>query len=221
MIIKESQLTKNIYQPNDIVKMLGCTVRTVQNYCDSGKIKSYRSSTNRRMIDKQDLVEFLIANKLYENDKKNEIIDKKDIIYTRVSTNKQAQRGDLDRQIEKISSFAITQNPINLKIIKDIGSGLNDSRKKLLELIDMIMNDEINRIFIMYKDRLTRFGYNYIKSICDKHNVDIIIVATEQNDKSIQEELAEDIISIIHSFSGKLYGMRKTVKEKINKELEE
>lgn len=79
----------------------------------------------------------------------------------------------------------------------------------------------MNRIFISYKDRLTRFGFNYIKQICDFNNVEIIIMSDDQEDKSLEFELAEDIISIIHSFSGKLYGLRKDVKSKVAKELDD
>lgn len=83
----------------------------------------------------------------------------------------------------------------------------------------MIQNDEVSRVFITYKDRLTRFGFNFIKQICDFHNVSIIEVSSEVNSKTESEELAEDIIAVIHSFSGKLYGMRKQLKETICKEL--
>jgi DNA binding domain protein, excisionase family len=83
----------------------------------------------------------------------------------------------------------------------------------------MVMNDEIDRIFILYKDRLTRFGFNYLEQICNKFGTKIIVISEEIQEKSIQEELAEDIISIIHSFSSKLYGMRNKIKEKIDKEL--
>ena len=141
---------------------------------------------------------------------------RQDGIYARVSTNKQKSRGDLDRQVEKISAFIISQNPQNLKVFKEVGSGLNDNRKQLLQLIDMVCENQVNRIFVLYKDRLTRFGFNYLKTICNKHNVEIVVVSNETEDKSIQEELAEDIIAIIHSFSGKLYGLRKTIKQKID-----
>lgn len=83
----------------------------------------------------------------------------------------------------------------------------------------MVMNDEVDRIFILYKDRLTRFGFNYLEQICNKFGTKIIVISEEIQEKSIQEELAEDIISIIHSFSSKLYGMRNKIKEKIDKEL--
>lgn len=78
----------------------------------------------------------------------------------------------------------------------------------------------MSRVFINYKDRLTRFGFNYLQLICDFHKTEIVVVSTETEDKTMPEELAEDIISIIHSFSGKLYGLRKKVKEDICIELE-
>ena len=218
MKIYYSTLTKNIYQPKDVANMLGCSVRTIQYYCNNNLLKSYRNAKNRRLIDKQDLINFLKSLDLLMDDCQN---DKSDIIYARVSTHKQAKSGNLDRQIEKISSFAITQNPINLKIYKEIDSGLNDNRPKLLEIINLILQNKINRIFIMYKDRLTRFGFNYLQTICNAHNTQIIIVSSEENEKSLQEELAEDIINIIHSFSGKLYGMRKSIKRSLEQEFKD
>lgn len=83
----------------------------------------------------------------------------------------------------------------------------------------MVLAGEVDRIFVLYKDRLTRFGFNYLERICDNMGTKIIVLSETKNEKIIEEELAEDIISIIHSFSGKLYGMRKTVKDKVTKEL--
>ena len=83
----------------------------------------------------------------------------------------------------------------------------------------LVMDDKVDRIFILYKDRLTRFGFNYLKLICDKHNTEIVILSNQMDSKSLSEKLADDIISIIHSFSGKLYGMRKKVKQNVDKEL--
>lgn len=98
MIIQASSLTKDIYQPKDIAKMLGCYVRTVQNYCDENKIISYRNVKNRRLVDKDKLIDFLQSIDCYIDDIKTQ---RQDVIYARVSTNKQKSRGDLDRQVEK------------------------------------------------------------------------------------------------------------------------
>lgn len=93
--------------------------------------------------------------------------------------------GDLDRQIEVVKLFAIDYNVRNLLIKKDIGSGLNDNRKNLTLLIDLIQQGKVNRLFINSKDRLTRFGFNYIKQICDFHDVEIIVVSDVKDKKNL------------------------------------
>ena len=208
-MIKKSELTKEYYKTGELAKMIGKQTRTVQSYCTRGEINSIIIPSGKRIISKDEVIKYLKkSNLLYEDD------NKIDLIYARVSTNKQKNRGDLDRQIEYITREIITKNPKNLKIFSEVGSGLNDNRKELKKLLDMVMNDEIDRIFILYKDRLTRFGFNYLEQICNKFGTEIIVILEE-----IQEELAEDIISIIHSFSSKLYGMRNKIKEKLDKEL--
>ena len=208
-MVKKSELTKEYYKTGELAKMIGKQTRTVQSYCTRGEINSIIIPSGKRIISKDEVIKYLKkSNLLYEDD------NKIDLIYARVSTNKQKNRGDLDRQIEYITREIITKNPKNLKIFLEVGSGLNDNRKELKKLLDMVMNDEIDRIFILYKDRLTRFGFNYLEQICNKFGTEIIVILEE-----IQEELAEDIISIIHSFSSKLYGMRNKIKEKLDKEL--
>lgn len=213
-MVKKSELTKEYYKTGELAKMIGKQTRTVQSYCTRGEINSIIIPSGKRIISKDEVIKYLKkSNLLYEDD------NKIDLIYARVSTNKQKNRGDLDRQIEYITREIITKNPKNLKIFLEVGSGLNDNRKELKKLLDMVMNNEVDRIFVLYKDRLTRFGFNYLEQICNKFGTEIIVISEEIQEKSIQEELAEDIISIIHSFSGKLYGIRNKVKEKLDKEL--
>jgi len=213
-MIKKSELTKEYYKTGELAKMIGKQTRTVQSYCIKGDINSIIIPSGKRIISRDEVIKYLrSSNLLYEDD------NKIDLIYARVSTNEQKNRGDLDRQINYIIREIIAKNPKNLKVFSEVGSGLNDNRKELKKLLDMVMNDEIDRIFILYKDRLTRFGFNYLEQICNKFGTKIIVISEEIQEKSIQEELAEDIISIIHSFSSKLYGMRNKIKEKIDKEL--
>jgi DNA binding domain, excisionase family len=213
-MIKKSELTKEYYKTGELAKMIGKQTRTVQSYCIKGDINSIIIPSGKRIISRDEVIKYLrSSNLLYEDD------NKIDLIYARVSTNEQKNRGDLDRQIDYIIREIIAKNPKNLKVFSEVGSGLNDNRTELKKLLDMVMNDEIDRIFILYKDRLTRFGFNYLEQICNKFGTKIIVLSEEIQEKSIQEELAEDIISIIHSFSGKLYGMRNKIKEKLDKEL--
>ena len=203
-MIHLSELTKDFYKTGEIAKFLNVSTRTVQNYCMDGKLEEIFTATNRRLISKESFINYLTKHNLLVDDS---LSTKYDAIYARVSTHKQKERGDLERQIDTISRFAIDKNPKKLKIFSDVASGLNDNRKQLNNLLDSVMNNEVDRIFINYKDRLTRFGFNYLMKICSKHNTEIIIVSNDMNNKKLQEELAEDIISVIQSFSGKLYGM--------------
>lgn len=218
MFNKSELLKKEFYKPKDVAKMLGVTSKTIANYTNKNIIAGVRSSTNRRLIPTKSLIDFLDKQNMLLDDTTN---NKYDVIYARVSSSGQRKSGDLDRQINNIKDFVINQNPNNLLVLSEVASGLNDNRKQLNKLIKLVQEDKINRIFILYKDRLTRFGFNYIKQICNFHNTEIIIVSSKENNKSNEEELAEDIISIIHSFSGKLYGQRKKIKNKLNEELSE
>jgi predicted site-specific integrase-resolvase len=99
-------------------------------------------------------------------------------------------------------------NLINPVILKEVGSGLNDKRKKIQELIRMVENNEANRVFVTYRDRLTRFGFHYLEAMFKSHGVEIVVVKDQEKEKPVQEELVEDMMSLIASFSGKLYGLR-------------
>ena len=139
--------------------------------------------------------------------------ERKDIIYARVLTHQQEKRGDLDRQIEAAKVAAIQYNVQNLLVKADIGSGLNDNRKQLKQVLTMVQRSEVNRIFVLSKDRLTRFGFNYLKQLCDFHNVEIVVLSDERYPKLESEALAEDVIALIHSFSGKQSDLKQLIKE--------
>lgn len=221
-MIKKSELLKNVYTPKEVANYLGVKTRTLFRWGDKGLIDYTENIVNgtvsRRLYSRESLINKLNEMGMLFDDSLN---DRKDIVYARVSTHKQKNRGDLERQLTTLKLYAIDKNPVNLLSITDVASGLNDNRKGLNQLINLIQKDEVNRIFITYKDRLTRFGFSYLKAIADFHHTEIIVVSSETTDKSLEIELAEDIISIIHSFSGKLYGLRKKVKTDIDEVLED
>jgi predicted site-specific integrase-resolvase len=210
MTINTSEINKPFYKPKDIKELLNVSLGTVQNMTNDGRLIAIRNAKNRRMITRDSVIAYLDNVGLLFSDN-----DRIDVIYARVSTHKQKQRGDLERQIQSLKDFAITKNPKSLEEITDVASGLNDNRKGLNKIINMVQSDKVDRVFVSYKDRLTRFGFNYLKAICDHHNTEIIMVSSETVTKSTSEELAEDIISIIHSFSGEMYGLRSTIKQRI------
>lgn len=205
-------LKKSTYKTGEVATLLGLTIPTVIRYCETGRIPFHKTEYGHRRILAEDVYNYLVSQNMMYDDTNS---TKSDVIYARVSTHKQAKRGDLERQVEKVKSYAIYQNVNNLIVKTDIASGLNDNRKNLLSLIDMVQKGQVSRIFVLYKDRLTRFGYNYLKKICDFHGVSIIVVSDEVDNKNQSEELVDDIIALIHSFSGKLYGLRHKIKKEI------
>ena len=200
---KASDFKKQVYKTGEVAQILGVTVKTVQNYDRDGKLMFSRSQGNRRNILREDLLRFLEERGILYNDT---AAGKRDVIYARVSSHDQKKHGDLDRQAlflaEHISDL---QNPI---ILKEVGSGLNDNRKYLQKLLWMVSRNEVRNVYVTYKDRLTRFGFRYLETMFSAHGVKIIVVRDLSSGRSVQEELVEDMMSLIASFSGKLYGMR-------------
>ena len=206
-----SDLTKPYYTTGQTARYFNVTPHTIQEWDRKGKLKSTRNKNNRRQFPREEIVRLLTENNLYHDDTN----PKHDVIYARVSTKRQA---DLDRQITSI----VTTQPglTNLLVLKEIGSGLNDHRKQLIKLLNLILQNKVNRVYVTYKDRLTRFGYNYIQTLATAHNVQIITTNTEPN-KTIQEELVQDVMSLIASFSGRLYGLRSHKNKKNSKTTQE
>ena len=136
------------------------------------------------------------------------------LIYARVSTKKQEESGNLDRQSNRLMEYAITNKYNIISLYKEVASGINENRKELMNLLKEIESEEINYLIIEYKDRLARFGYNYIERYCKSYNVEIIILEKTE-EKDLNKEMVEDMISIITSFSARIYGQRggRKVKE--------
>ena len=140
--------------------------------------------------------------------------NKKIIGYCRVSSHK--QKDDLEKQIENVKTYMYAKG-YQFEIISDIGSGINYNKKGLNQLIDMITNSEIDKIVVLYKDRLIRFGYELIKNLCDKYGTTIEII--DNTERTEEQELVEDLIQIITVFSCRLQGKRANKAKKMIKEL--
>ena len=189
---KVSDFTKTAYRTGEAAKILGITTRTIQNYDKLGKLKVCRTEGNRRVIMREDLIKYLDDKGLIYDDTNSK---RHDVIYARVSSNEQKQSGDLDRQaLYLVENAKDIQNPI---ILKEVGSGLNDKRKQLQKLLGMISNQEVRNVYITYKDRLTRFGFNYLETMFNACGTSIIVLQDESNEKTVHDELVEDMISII------------------------
>ena len=201
--------TKHItnYKPKDFAELLGVSVKTLQRWDRENILKAKRTPTDRRYYTYDQYLEYKGINNTNDN--------RKTVIYTRVSTN--GQRDDLKNQVEFLLNFTSSKGIIVDETIEDIGSGLNYNRKKWNKLIDECMENKIDSIIVTHKDRFIRFGYDWFERFLGKFNVKIIVVNNEF--LSPQEELVQDIISILHVFSCRIYGLRK-YKKKIERDEE-
>ena len=140
------------------------------------------------------------------------ILNRKNVIYARVSTS--TQKENLDRQIERLKLFTSSKGIIINNTYYDIASALNYNRKYYQILLNEIMNGDIENLFIEYKDRLLRFGFEEFEIICKKFKTNIIIIDENVYDKEKNniKEITEDLIAIIHHFSMKIYSNRKRKK---------
>ena len=191
--------TSNItnYKPKDFAELLGVSVKTLQRWDRDGILKANRTPTNRRYYTYDQYLQFKGIQT--ENDIRDTVI------YARVSTRN--QKDDLQNQVEFLKQFCNAKGIIVNQCIEDFGSGLNYNRKKWNKLLDEVMENKIKIIVISNKDRFIRFGYDWFEKFCEKFNTKIIIVNNET--LSPNEELVQDIISILHVFSCRLYGLRK------------
>jgi len=176
---------------------LGVSYRTCWRLWKAGKLDAYQLPTGTIIV-------------------KEEIKDKlpdKVCIYARVSSSE--NKDNLKIQGERLKQYAIARGYRIYKIIEEVGSGVNDNRKKLSQLLK---DKNYNKIIVEHKNRLTRFGFNYIQILFNQLGKEIEVVNETKNDK---EDLMQDFISIITSFCARLYGLRRSKRktEKIIKEL--
>jgi len=143
-------------------------------------------------------------------------VKRMNIVYCRVLNTK--QKNDLDKQEKIIKEYAISNGFIIDKSYKEIASGMNENRNYFNEIINLVIENKVNKIFISFKDRLTRFGFNYFENIFKKFNTEIVVLnLTKEED--FQNELLNDFISIIHHFSMKMYSNRRKNLNDLKKKL--
>ena len=175
----------------DACAQLGVHPNTLRNWDRQGKIKVLRTPGNTRLYDISSLDDTQTTTRVK-------------VIYARVSSRGQAD--DLNKQIE----YLRTRYPQH-DLVQDFGSGLNFKRKGFKALLERIMLGDVEELVVAHKDRLCRFGFELVKFIADKHSTRIVVLDDTQ--LSPHEELVADLLSIIHVFSCRLYGLRRYSKQ--------
>lgn len=186
---------------NEMAKRLNVSVKTLQRWDREGILVAKRTPTDRRYYTEDQYLEYIGSSTKSK---------RKTIAYVRVSSAN--QKDDLRNQITFIRNYVNAKSEILDDVIEDIGSGLNYNRKHWNDLLlNQIPKGEIEKIYITYKDRFVRFGFDWFERFCNHYNCEIVVI--NNPDTSPQKELVDDLISIIHVFSCRIYGLRKYKKD--------
>lgn len=200
----------NYMKAKEVLKILGITQQTLWNWTKSGKIKINAKLSRTYNDYNEDSVYALIGRK---SSSKNKLI----VSYARVST--QNQKNQLNDQNQRIYDSCISRGLKLEKQFSDIKSGMSSDRKDFQELIRMIIQGKVELLVIENKDRLIRFGYEILEQIFKYFGCKILVLNDILENKTYQQELTDDLISIIHYFSMKNYSHRRKL-NKLRKELE-
>lgn len=197
---------KDVYAPREFAKMVGRTVKTLQRWDREGVLVAYRTPTDRRYYTHDQYLNYIGVKADSE---------KKTIVYYRVSS--AGQKDDMERQKQALELFCTANGYAVDEWHNDIGSGMNFKRKNFNKIIEMMEVGEVQQLIIAHKDRLVRFGFDWFETFAKRHGTSIIVMNNES--LSPQEEMVQDLLSIIHCFSSRLYGLRK-YKKKIKEDVE-
>ena len=186
----------SMYTPAVFAKRVGVSVKTLQKWDRIGVLPAKRTITNRRYYTDEDLAAALRLPRVQK--------ERRTVAYCRVSS--QAQKPDLVNQQKVLDEFC-KQRKIEVdEWIMEVGGGLNFKRKQFLSLVDAILDGQIERVVLAHQDRLARFGYHLLVHLCRTHQCELLVMNTEE--LSPEQELVQDLITITHCFSSRLYGLR-------------
>lgn len=192
---------------------LGLHPDTLRKWDREGRIVAVRTpGGHRRYLPSQ--IKTLLGQGEQEEREKNRVA-----VYCRVSSHDQKQKGDLERQVGRVLSYCVTKKYQVIQVFEEVGSGMSDERPKLKRLFKLIESGQIDRVVVEHKDRLCRFMFQFLVDYFASHGVQIEWV-DEVLGKSYEEELVEDILSLMSSFSAKIYGKRSAENRKRKKKAE-
>lgn len=184
----------------EVLKLTNISRRHLSSLVKQGKFRIVVKPNGRYDYNPEDVYQYLGKSRQNLN-----------VIYARVSTAK--QKNDLNRQIETLSAYCLNQGLKVDKVFEDVASGINfEKRKEFFNLLDLVIDGPVEKIFISYKDRLSRVGFGLFKHLFLKYGTEIIVANGHANDKLDSEEIITEIITLIHCFSMKHYSKRRLKK---------
>ena len=195
---------------NEVAEKLSVDKTTLRLWDKNGTLKAVRTKGGHRRYKEAD-VQAMMGEKSNTSDNADVVA-----IYCRVSSGEQKQKGDLDRQKGRLWEYCREKGYSAEYVFEEVGSGLNDNRSKLMQMMKLAEEHKISRVIIEHKDRLIRFNKNILIKYFNSHNVKVEWVS-ETLSQSFENELVEDMLSLIASFSSKIYGKRSAENRKNKK----
>jgi predicted site-specific integrase-resolvase len=200
---------ERMMKTGEAAKLLGVSVKTLQRWEREGRlIPLARTCSNRRLYNEAQLYEFLGMRQARN-------VPVRLVAYCRVSS--AAQKPDLANQRRVLEEFVVAKVLAGVEFIEEVGGGLDFKRKRFLELMDAIGRREIKTLILAHKDRLTRFGFEWFEHYAQTHGCELLVLNQER--LSPEQEMVQDLMTIVHCFSSRLYGLRnyrKKLKEALN-----
>ena len=196
---------------NEVLRILRITRPTLTKYVKEGLIKVEKLPNGRYEYDSDSVYSFL-----------NKDVKRKTYIYARVSTPK--QKPDLNNQIELLKQFCFSNGYTISGIYSDVASGLSfEKRNDFFKMLDDIIDNKVERVVITYKDRLSRVGFDLFCHLFKRYNCEIVVMSEVGSEKIDSQEIFEEIVSLLHCYSMKLYSKRKVrrIKEVLADERDE
>jgi putative resolvase len=188
---------ENMYKTGKAARLLGVSFLTVKRWIYSGKLSAQKSVAGRYYISESEIRRIL--GKTPHNE------TRRCVIYARVSSHE--QKPHLKTQVERLRKHAETEGYEVVKVLEEVASGLNENRRKLQTAYNLLKSEQANLLLVEFKDRLSRFGFNYLKTLAESYGASVEVMNGDIK-KDAMQELVEDMISIVTIFSAKLYGLR-------------
>ena len=188
----------------EVLQILRVSRPTLTKYVREGLVKVTLKGNGQYDYDADSVYQML-----------NKDVERKTYVYARVSTSK--QKHDLDNQVQLLKTFCFQNGYVLNGVYQDIASGISfEKRTQFFELLDEVLAGKVKRVVITYKDRLSRVGFELFSHLFAKHGCELIVMSEVGSTKLDSEEIFEEIVSLLHCYSMKLYSKRKN---KIIKEL--
>lgn len=197
-------MSEKLLRPREACERLGVSYSTLRRWIEAGYVKAVRTVGGKYRVPESEVRRIL----------ESRAREMRAVVYARVSSSD--QREDLERQVKYLLEYCASKGYKIVEVLTDVASGLKTDRKGLRKLFDLVTSKQVEVVVVTYRDRLTRFGFEYLEYFFNQHGARIEAVFGEEP-KDVHRELVEDLIEIITSFAGKLYGMRSHKKKKLVK----